>query len=328
MPSEEDTSVLAVLLDTSAAWAQPDFAALPAALEQLLIFLNAYQLMSAANQVTVMTFNNNEVEVLWPPPNISCESGVVMPSDAHDLRVAVMQGVARTMSASSMDGNGPLLSAALLVALCRLRRATRAQTWVQPRMLVVHASVESPTMHLAIMNSIFAAQKLGVLIDAVDFGMPSMMLQQAAFLTGGFYKCVALSSPLQHTLAQYLIMHCLPDLCGRRFVSSPPAGQLETRALCFQSRQPVQIGFACSVCLAVFSDDKKIRCPICDSRFKPHGQLPLSRPRKASTTSGVAAASTPMLPPSASPTAITVPPPPDAGQMVAWQLAPASAPGR
>ena len=50
-------------------------------------------------------------------------------------------------------------------------------------------------------------------------------------------------------LTQYLLSCMLPDPHVRRFLRPPAQGLLETRALCHLSRAPVEVGWACSVCL-------------------------------------------------------------------------------
>jgi hypothetical protein len=188
------------------------------------------------------------------------------------------------------------------------------------------------------MNSIFAAQKLGVLIDAVLLGSAShsMLLQQAAHLTGGLYLHARSGTPAQRALAQYLLTSCLPDRYERQLLSAPPQGELETRARCFLTKQPLEVGFACSVCLAVFAHDKLPSCPVCATRFSfgpPIGQLK-KRPRKAAAggaasageagaaagavTAGAASSAAEVA---AATAAITLPPAP-AGELAPWQVAP------
>ncbi len=324
--------MLAVLVDCGPSWEEPE--ALGTVIEQMLIFLNAYQLLSASNQLTVLASNPTAVEVLWPPPDAGADV-VVAQSDAHGLRTAVARGVYRLASSPDLsdqtsDDDAPLLSAALTTALCRLHRAMRAHPRVQPRMLVLHATADSAAQHLATMNALFAAQKLGVLIDAVLLRTHShsMLLQQAAHLTGGLYLHARSGTPAQRALVQYLITSCLPDRYARQLLSTPPQGELETRARCFLTKQPLEIGYACSVCLAVFAHDKLPACPVCSTRFSlgpPAGQiLGKKRPRKA-VAGGVAGAPASSVSTaagvSATTAAITLPPAP-AGSLAPWQVAP------
>ena len=83
-------------------------------------------------------------------------------------------------------------------------------------------------------------------------------------------------------LTQYLLTCVLPDPHVRRFLRPPAQGLLETRALCHLSRAPVEVGWACSVCLTVFADGKRSElpeCPVCATRFTLN-LLPSARPPK------------------------------------------------
>jgi len=205
---------------------------------------------------------------------------------------------------------------------------------VQPRMLIVHASSDSPSQHLATMNAIFAAQKLSVLIDVVLLNQreDSMQLQQAAHLTGGLYLRPPVGSPMQRALAQYLLSCCLPDRYARQFVSAPQQGQLETRAICFLSKQALEVGFACSVCLAVFGDEKLPSCPVCATRFslgplasqllkrKVAKKSPAALPRPAAVAGRGATPAPSAVPPA--PTAESLAP--AAGSLAPWQATTAS----
>jgi transcription initiation factor TFIIH subunit 3 len=199
------------------------------------------------------------------------------------------EGDAITTTAST----SPLLSAALGIGLCRLQRTQRLRPKSEPRFLVLHASPDAPSQHLAIMNCAFAAQKLGIMMDTVVLAQQdSMLLQQAAHLTGGLY--LKPDGPTQSALAQYLITCCLADRKTRQHLCAPAQQPPETRALCFLTKQPVEVGYACSVCLAVFSrDDLGGKCPVCSTRFELAvlpGQLAKKRLRRATPAAGGAAA--------------------------------------
>ena len=206
-------------------------------------------------------------------------------------------GISRLASlprAGRGEGDGPpasLISAALSAAVCRLQRVRREAPKVQARALVVQACADSAAQHLPTMNCAFAAQKLGVLIDTLALcEAPSMLLQQAAALTGGLHL-----RPDDETLAalcQYLITCCLPDQYARQFLRPPAQGELETRALCFLTKRPLDIGHACSVCLAVFGDDKLLECPVCASRFTGNLFVGGAPRKKVKKKAGQAAAAT------------------------------------
>ena len=277
--SDTSSTVLGVVIDCGDGWANGRRDELQSLIEQLLIFLNAYHLYSASNQLLVLASHPDEVLCLWPATSAGPDA-VARPCSPHALRVSVANGLlnlaqrppAAPEAGESGSGGGagvapPLLSAAFATALCRLERARRLRVKVEPRLLLIHASPDSPSQHLASMNCVFAAQKLGILIDTVSLarGDDSMVLQQAAHLTGGLH--LRPDEPTLRGLSQYLITHCLPSRQARQFLCMPRQRQPETRALCFLSKDPVEIGHACSVCLAVFRHDNLNACPVCGTRF-------------------------------------------------------------
>ena len=296
--SEDDVNALAVITDCGPSWAERDHADLGALLQGVLLFLNAYQLLLAGNQLVLFAVQPEEVQVIWPPPEAGADA-FMGTSDAHSLRAAVAAAIAR-LAASQREEHkdceerplhpAPLLSMAMGTAVCRLQRACRSQPKVQPRMLVISAAEDSIAQHLGSMNCVFAAQKLGILIDGVCLARQgSMVLQHAATLTGGLY--LQPDAATQRGLAQYLITCCLPNRYERQYLRQPHQGRVETRALCFLTKRPLEVGHACSVCLAVFDHDKLRACPVCDTRFAlmiAPGQFPKKKKKMAS--SGAAAA--------------------------------------
>jgi len=293
-PTEDSLSALAVVLDCGAHWCRRKHEDRAQILEQLLLFLNAYHLHSASSLLTVFATHEATVRRLWPPG----DGEDAAPGTPQQLRAAVAAGVESLAAEAPPDGSSgdvaPLLSAALSAALCRLQRAKRLRAQVEPRVLLVSAAADSPAQYLPTMNCIFGAQKLGVLIDAVNLDKSdSMLLQQAAHLTGGLY--LRPDEPTQRALAQYLISCCLPDRFERQFVRAPPQKHPETRALCYLSKQPVEMGWACSICLTVFEDDVAVRksgCPVCGSRFISSLQPGGPAKKKRKTAPAAAAAPT------------------------------------
>eukprot|EP01031_Cornospumella_fuschlensis_P037389 gene37389-45401_t len=79
------------------------------------------------------------------------------------------------------------LASVLSSALCLCRHQQSANN-IQARMLVLQFEKDKPQNYNAIMNSIFSAQKLNIMIDAlVCSSFDSHLLQQVCFLTEGQY---------------------------------------------------------------------------------------------------------------------------------------------
>lgn len=322
-PTAEQPSALAIVVDVSpSAWVARPRDELAALLDDLLVFANAFHLLSASNQLMVLCVNPSETRFAWPPSD-SRAADAACSVEPRALRIALDTVVQQLLAAPPPDTTpaGSPLAAALGLALCRLQRVRRAQPKVQPRILVVHASADLPAHHLACMNCVFAAQKQTVLIDAVALAPhDSLLLQQAAELTGGSY--VRPDGPTRAGLSQYLLTCCLPDQYARGFLSAPARGKLEARATCHVSKRPVEVGWACSVCLTVFADEKRSElreCPVCGTRFPLAAARPPPKKKKAKAAASAVAA--PPAPASTPTQRITLPPPPAASESTVadWQ---------
>jgi len=259
-----------VVIVEGLAWSRQPRSECTVLIEQLLIYLNAYQLHFSDSLLTVLAPCGETVCCLWPPANGSEHPAMpINPLHARDAAAAGLNRLAadEPTERGSSGRTAPLLSAALSMALCRLHRVRRLHPKVKSRILVVHASPDTPTELVSSMNCVFGAQKMDVLIDAVLLPCKedSLALQQAAQQTGGLY--LRLEDASWRALGQYLITCCLSDAEERQLVRAPPQGKQETRALCFHSKRPIEKGHACSTCLTVFEDDKLSSCPICGSRF-------------------------------------------------------------
>ncbi len=69
------------------------------------------------------------------------------------------------------------------------------------------------------------------------------------------------------TFSQYLVGVCLVDRFSRTILSLPSAASINFRAACFEGEEEgeggvtmkhVDIGYVCSVCLAVYSEHRKV----------------------------------------------------------------------
>ncbi|KAJ2655904.1 RNA polymerase II transcription factor B subunit 4 [Coemansia sp. RSA 1200] len=277
-PLETDPSLLAVVVDVNArAWSSSPLA-LEDALQQIIIFLNAYLALKQENRLVVLAVTKGECRCLYPVdrmraaslPNIqvyeqfrmadaSLLSGVQSMLDGAESEVVdINRGVEEKQS---------LISRALSMALCHIHKASEAsKTYkVWSRILVLSAADDSPREYIALMNSIFAAQKLNVLIDICKvFGQDSVFLQQAADITGGNYLKVSTTN--KDSLLQTLMFSCLADHFTRDILYLPNNELIDFRTTCFCHRKVVDIGFVCSVCLSIFCKMAPV-CSTCHTKF-------------------------------------------------------------
>ena len=159
-------SFLAVLIDCSPhAWAHRPVD-LERTVEHLLVFLNAFHLLAAGDHLLVIGVHPTQTLTLWPPPvDAGVAESAADPVEPAKLRTSLLDGV-RQLLELSLPRPGSRLAAALALSHCRMQRARRADPKLQLRALVLHASPDAAAEHLAVMNSVFAAQKLGVMVDA------------------------------------------------------------------------------------------------------------------------------------------------------------------
>lgn len=138
------------------------------------------------------------------------------------------------------------------------------------RILVVSvSSADLSSQYIALMNGVFAAQRLNVPIDILRLGPRTAFLQQASDATGGVFMTYEASG--RHAsngngvgqdpggsdvnaatagLLQTLLMGFLPDVTARRLLIPAGSAEVDFRAACFCHGKVVSIGGVCSVCLS------------------------------------------------------------------------------
>ena len=135
----EAPSFLAVLVDcSSTAWAhRPE--ALERLVEQLLFFVNAYNILAAGNQLLVIGFHPTEVCTVWPEPIYGAAEAAATPAEPPKLRASLLATMQRLLSLplTYVQPSGSRLSAALALSLCRMQRARRSDPKLQLRALVL-----------------------------------------------------------------------------------------------------------------------------------------------------------------------------------------------
>ncbi|KAI8321821.1 transcription factor Tfb4 [Martensiomyces pterosporus] len=299
-PAETDASLLVVILDVNAsAWEKCPLK-FDNALQQVVIFINAYLALKPENELAVLAVSKTECKFLYPRDYSS-------DVDRNDIQVyeqfrvvdtkvlSAVQAMCHSQNATArsssrgIEESQSLVSQALSKALCHVNRSTKStlsKKW--PRILVLSAADDSPREYIALMNSIFAAQKMNVLIDICKvFGRDSVFLQQAAEITGGNY--LKIDTQAGESLLQSLMFTCLADHYTREILYSPCNDLIDFRATCFCHKKVVDIGYVCSVCLSIFCKMAPV-CSTCKTKFtfrlvrtsssgRPNGQG--SQPRTA-----------------------------------------------
>lgn len=133
------------------------------------------------------------------------------------------------------------------------------------RTLIITANDTYESNYIAIMNSIFAAQKMKVPLDVAKLGAnDSPYLQQAADATDGVYLHIKEPQGLMQVLSTAYFID--PSL--RSVIILPTNSNVNYKASCFITGNPVDIGYVCSVCLCIMSIiPDSGSCPTCKSKF-------------------------------------------------------------
>lgn len=141
---------------------------------------------------------------------------------------------------------------------------TRSVT-MDARILVVTPGDSFDSNYIAMMNTIFALQKMKVPIDVAKLGpSEAPYLQQAADTTSGIYLRVGEPKGLVQLLCTAFFVE--PSL--RSVVILPTNTDVNYRASCFVSGKPIDIGYVCLVCLCIMHEVPATdACPACGLEF-------------------------------------------------------------
>ncbi|KAJ2399986.1 RNA polymerase II transcription factor B subunit 4 [Coemansia sp. RSA 2530] len=276
-PLESDPSLLVVVLDVNAsAWSKSPLT-VGNALQQMVIFINAYLALKPENKLVVLASNKRECKCLYPVDraNATIERDIRVYEQFRVVDATVLSGVQSMLSGAEETVGDPnrgieegqtLMSRALSKALCHIHRvvdSTTSKVW--SRILVLSAADDSPREYISLMNTIFAAQRMSVLIDICKvFGGDSVFLQQAAEITGGNYLKVDTAGG--ESMLQTLMFTCLADHYTREVLAAPTNETIDFRATCFCHKRVVDIGYVCSVCLSIFCEMAPV-CSTCQTKF-------------------------------------------------------------
>ncbi|KAF3336115.1 general transcription factor IIH subunit 3 isoform X3 [Carex littledalei] len=272
---QDDASLVVALLDTNPFfWAA---ASLPFSefLQHVVPFINSLLLLNQLNRVVLIATGTSSCGYIFDSGEANSNA------NANANANALCSGIIKKLEdfvgkdskiAKGPNGNGDatrpaissLLSGSLSLALCYIQRIFRSGArHPQPRILCIQGSPDGPEQYVAVMNSIFSAQRSMVPIDSCIVGTQhSAFLQQASYITGGVYM-----KPQQlDGLFQYLAAVFATDLHSRNFLRLPKPVGVDFRASCFCHKKTIDLGYVCSVCLSIFCKYHK-KCSTCGSEF-------------------------------------------------------------
>ncbi|KAK6939866.1 TFIIH subunit Tfb4/GTF2H3 [Dillenia turbinata] len=306
----DDVSLLMVLVDTNpffwgTAAANSSSLSFSSFLSHVLAFLNSIHLVNQLNHVVVIATGFNSCQCVYDSSettNRISDDGLpaVYLKLLHNLEEFVNNDEKMCKNDFQTGLTSSLLSGSLSMALCYIQRVFRSgPLHPQPRILCIQGSPDGPEQYVAIMNSIFSAQRSMVPIDSCVIGAQhSAFLQQASYITGGVYlKPQHLDGLFQylsmvlsfndmtlilHEMQAFLFL-CLAvwaltstcsqmqtvfatDLHSRSVLQLPKPVGVDFRASCFCHKNTIDMGYICSVCLSIFCEHHK-KCSTCGSVF-------------------------------------------------------------
>ncbi|TQD91099.1 hypothetical protein C1H46_023333 [Malus baccata] len=274
----DDVSLLMVLLDTNPFFWSSSNLPFSKFLPHVLAFLNSILLLNQLNQVVVIATGYNSCSYIYDSSsdsNQGSDHGRIMPARCSNLLQKLEEFVIKDeqlFKEGSREGiSSSLLSGSLSMALCFDEQIYRgffdqghfilnlAVTMHAMQILCLQGSSDGPEQYVAIMNSIFSAQRSMVPIDSCYMGSSnSAFLQQASYITGGVY----LKPQQPNGLFQYLSTVFATDLHSRAFLQLPKSLGVDFRASCFCHKKTIDMGYICSVCLSIFCKHHK-KCSTC-----------------------------------------------------------------
>eukprot|EP00871_Galdieria_phlegrea_P003201 jgi/Galph1/3882/GphlegSOOS_G2557.1 len=249
---------------------------------QLAAFCSLFLLSNSANKVVVFACNENDVSVIYEDESLngSIWESVSAGNSSHNLkekqeRLKNIFSLLKTNIASFLESisgetinqEGAAISAALSLALCYMNRRVSRESYEQ-RILCLNATVDQPAQYLSFVNSLFCAQRLNIAIDACNLcEEDSSFQQQAAHFTGGIYLKPRVLKEDFSSLLSYLCDIFISNTSTRPLLKLLPQETTDFRAICFQAGKKIDVGYVCSVCLSIFSE-QVAECSTCGTSFQ------------------------------------------------------------
>jgi len=226
----------------------------------IIMFCNSYTAMNRQNRLCVISQNKTNVKVLYPRRNSFHYDSFIPSSEFYSILTSqILQEInlPPTNISSSTPSDTGTLSQALSKALCIINRQLQCIPGLLGKIFVLQLTKDNHMHYNAMMNSIFSAQKLGILVDAIMLGKhDSSFLQQACHLTDGLYLrpsdySIEREREGEKELLQLLLTFILPDSSVRKLLRLPKQSSVDFRASCFCHGQATEFVHMCSVCLAL-----------------------------------------------------------------------------
>mmetsp|Transcript_30671 Transcript_30671/g.69549 ORF Transcript_30671/g.69549 Transcript_30671/m.69549 type:complete len:281 (+) Transcript_30671:94-936(+) len=236
------------------------------AISSMIVYCSSYSLMHRANGLSVIVCLSRSMRILFPSETSGATNFV---PDHYTLSAILADGFQRALDEEmgGEEGDAPEGSAGSLAQSLSSALSIIHGQQAQARILILQFEKDKSQNYSALMNSIFSAQKLHALIDAlIVCGFDSHLMQQACFLSGGLY--------VKHTdlsdLLQILHAYFLADNATRAQFVLPQQKSVDFKASCHCHKEPVEFAYMCSVCLTLYCERSKPtdRCSVCGTESR------------------------------------------------------------
>lgn len=262
METQRESIVL--LIDVNPiAWSKMEAITINEFMEHVFIYLKQMILADQFLPPAIIAYNQCTAKFLYPLPSMAERT---MDEDFQPTNSAQINEYFDSILQNLRDFNksciemprflAPRIDLALSLALCHFNGYTNKQNL--KRILVFSVSEDKGSQYD---NILFTAKRVGVTIDSFFLNYNQMcFLKQAADMTNGF------SRKLDHpaNLAQYLFT--LPSLLIRNYLNLPENSTMDYFAPSIDTKEMISRGFICPICLSIFKEYQRNKCPICGSR--------------------------------------------------------------
>lgn len=275
MASEREVVLLAIDMNPIA-WTsvnEADDITLKEFLDQIFAFITQMVLSDVFQIAPIVAYHQKGAKFLFPEPDKAMDvvTGRLQANNLDEMKLyceTVLQNlhefITEGAEADVGDLSGVRLDVALALALCHMNRYPPD---TKKRILVLTRSRDATAYFESTMNAIFAAHRIGVVIDSLMIKLESsLFLNQAALLTGGFSLSVV-TRP--RCLIQYMLS--IPPLPIRDLIAMEKVKAVESRTPAVnEPTHMIDMGFMCPVCLSVFEDTGKPLwvCSVCGARMR------------------------------------------------------------
>ncbi|KAL1461617.1 hypothetical protein WDU94_013495 [Cyamophila willieti] len=272
--TDSESSLLVVIFDTSLTQDViiNEEIKLSECLEIIITFVNSHLMLKSNNKIAMITCDSKNCQFIYP--DSTNEPGQLRQTDGQyelfthvekTIRKNVQQFLVKTLE-GEIGHHDSLFGAACSIALCYINRLENEKSLgdkMNSRILIITGCGNSGDQYIPCMNTFFTAQKQNVTIDVCSLQNEITLLQQACDITNGVF----LKLPQLSSLLQYLLWVFLPDPTVRKKLVVPPPVSVDYRPFCFCHHELIDIGFVCSVCLAIYCKLSPI-CTTCEVVFK------------------------------------------------------------